>query len=110
MEMRYFWVCDKVALEKKILLITRVNTTLGHIILLYAHGIYMRLIHPWFYRGQADLALSKGVLELSLKGMYVTYLCLEYLYARVLRHIRYTRYLITTTTHTEFLRTVFLVA
>ncbi len=44
-------------LIKRILLITRVNTTLGHIILLYAHDIYTRLIHPWFYQGQADLAL-----------------------------------------------------
>jgi hypothetical protein len=50
------------------------------------------------------------VLELFLKGMYVMYLCLEYLYTRVLRHIRYTLYLITMMTHKEFLRMVFLVA
>ncbi len=50
------------------------------------------------------------MLELSLKGTYVMYPYLEYLYTRVLWHIKYTRYLITTMTHTEFLRMVVLVA
>jgi hypothetical protein len=42
---------------KRILLITSVNTTQGHIILLCAHGTYMNMIHPWYYQEQADLAL-----------------------------------------------------
>jgi hypothetical protein len=44
-------------LAKKILPITRVNTIPGHTILLSAIGIYMRIICPWYYHGQSDLAL-----------------------------------------------------
>ena len=44
-------------LAKRILPITRVNTTLGHIIMLCARGTYMNIIHPWYYQEQADLAL-----------------------------------------------------
>jgi hypothetical protein len=44
-------------LAKKIWQITRVNTILGHTILLSDLGIYMRLSSPWYYREQADLAL-----------------------------------------------------
>jgi hypothetical protein len=43
------------------------------------------------------------MLELSLKGTYVTYPYLEYQYYRV-------QYLITTKTNTEFLRILLLVA
>ena len=68
-----------------------------------------RLTHQEF-QGHVSCQQIQSLLELSLKGTYIMYLCLEYLYARVLWHIRYTRYLITTTTHTEFLRMVFLVA
>jgi hypothetical protein len=41
----------------------------------------------------------KLVLELYLKGTYVTYPYLEFCCARVLSHIRYTQYLITTIRH-----------
>jgi len=42
---------------KKILQIIRVSITQEHIIPLCARGIYMKLIHPWYYQEQADLAL-----------------------------------------------------
>ncbi len=58
-----FWVCDKVAQDVYDIKWHPGKENLAdyqskrHIILLYAHGIYTRLIHPWFYQGQADLAL-----------------------------------------------------
>ncbi len=55
------------------------------------------------YPGYLELALWKGVLELSRKGMYVTYPYPEYQYDRV-------QYLITTKTNTEFLGILLLVA
>ncbi len=90
-------------LDKKILRITRVNITQAATIELSAPGIYMKRIHPRYYRGLTDLALWKGVLELSLKGTYITYPYLEYQYDRV-------QYLITTKINTEFLRILLLVA
>jgi hypothetical protein len=42
---------------KRILPITRVNTTQGHIIQLCDRGTYMKIIHPWYYQEQPDLAL-----------------------------------------------------
>jgi hypothetical protein len=47
-------------LARKILLITRVNTILGHTILLSALGIYMRLIFP--------LVLLRAIRPSTLKG------------------------------------------
>ena len=44
-------------LDKRILQITRVNTTQAAIIKLSAPGIYMKRIHPRYYRGLTDLAL-----------------------------------------------------
>jgi hypothetical protein len=42
---------------KRILPVTRVNTTQGHIILLCARVTYMKIILPWYYQEQTDLAL-----------------------------------------------------
>ena len=44
-------------LDKKILRITRVNTTQAATIELSAPGIYMKRIHPKYYLGLTDLAL-----------------------------------------------------
>ncbi len=120
MEMRYFWVCDKVAQDaynvkwhpgRKILLITKASTTQGCITRLYGRGTCMQKNHPQCYQGQPDLALWKGVLELSPRGTYVMYPYLESLEYRVpSQEYRYTWYLITTKPQTQFLRTLALVA
>ncbi len=120
MEMRYFWVCDKISQDaynvkwypgQEILLITKASTNLGCITRLYASGTCTHKKHPQYYQGQPDLALWKGVLELSLRGTYVMYPYLKSLEHRVpSQEYRYSRYLITTRPHTQFLCTLALVA
>jgi hypothetical protein len=67
MEMRYFWVRDKVAQDgydvkwhpgKENLADYQSKHHPGaHHTAVHTYGIYTRLIHPWFYQGQAEIAL-----------------------------------------------------
>jgi hypothetical protein len=43
--------------DKRILLIIRANTTEAHITKQIAHGIYIKLILPWYYQEQQGQAL-----------------------------------------------------
>ena len=66
MEMRYFWVGDKVAQDlyslgwyprQENLVDYQSKITPVHITLRYARTISMRKIPPWYYRGLRGLAL-----------------------------------------------------
>jgi hypothetical protein len=65
-EMRYFWVCDKGAqvvynikrqTGQENLADHQNKHHMGACHLALAPGIYMRKIHPWYYRGRPGLAL-----------------------------------------------------
>ncbi len=96
---------------RKMLPITKASITLGRITRPYARGTCTQNIHPWYYQGQPDVALWKGVLELSPRGANIMYPYLEFLEYRVpSQEYRYMQYLITTRLRTQFLRTSALVA
>jgi hypothetical protein len=66
MEMRYFWVCDKIAQDAYNVKWHREQENFadyqskhypGAHHQAYAHGTCTQNIHPWYYQGRPDLAL-----------------------------------------------------
>ncbi len=108
MEMQFFWVCVKLAQDAYDLGWHPGQENLADYQSKKHKGTHHQAVHPWYLHESTplwsshkllDQALWKGVLELYLKGTYITYPYLEYHESRLLSPIRLPRYLITMKTY-----------
>ena len=91
MEMRYFWVCDKIAQDAYNVKWHPGQENLAGYQSKHHTGAHHQAVRPWYLHEQSS--------PLSPKGTYVMYPYHESLEDRVLSHARYIRYPITTNPH-----------